>query len=167
ASHRSDLLGQINESSGLRTNLGNIPTRYIKSDHDSGPNNSFPGSQTAPNRAAALQVFPYRDRPNSSGLYGSLVVGRVRFIFLDTRYFANPDGSTRLGSTQKAWLFAELVEPEPVKIIVNESLWIDNESGTGPGDDNWGAFPAEREEIGDFIVSDAVGEVRLISGDTH
>lgn len=166
ASHLNDLATQINQLSGLKTLMANVPTVYSKSDHDTGDNGSFPGTQTAPNRAAHLQTFPSYTRPDSNGLYHSFVLGRIRFIVLDTRYFAAPDGSTRLGATQKAWLKDQLIEAEPVKIIVQESTWIDDRPAV-LGDDTWQWFNAERTEIGNYIQSTAVGKVVMLMGDQH
>lgn len=166
ASHLNDLATQINQLSGLKTLMANVPTVYSKSDHDSGDNGSFPGAQTPGNRGAYLQTFPTYTRPDSDGLYQSFVLGRVRFIVLDTRYFAEEDGSTRLGATQKAWLFDELVQPEPVKVIVQEGTWIDDRPAV-LGDDTWEWFDAERTEIGNYVQSDAVGKVVMIHGDQH
>jgi alkaline phosphatase D len=166
ASHLNDLATQINQLSGLKTLMANVPTVYSKSDHDTGDNGSFPGTQTAPNRAAHLQTFPSYTRPDSNGLYHSFVLGRIRFIVLDTRYFAAPDGSTRLGATQLAWLKDQLVEDEPVKIVVQESTWIDDRPAV-LGDDTWQWFNAERTEIGNYIQSTAVGQVVMLMGDQH
>jgi hypothetical protein len=166
ASHLNDLATQINQLSGLKALMANVPTIYSKSDHDTGDNGSFPGAQTPGNRAAHLQTFPTYTRPDSNGLYHSFVVGRIRFIVLDTRYFAAPDGSTRLGATQLAWLKDELVEDEPVKIIVQEGTWIDDRPAV-LGDDTWQWFNAERTEIGNYIQSSAVGQVVMLMGDQH
>lgn len=166
ASHRADLEQPLGYSSALRSLVSTTPTVYVKSDHDAGGgNNSFPGAWTAGNRAAALQVFPYGTRPDSNGLYHSFVVGRVRFIVTDTRYFAVA-GSTRLGATQKAWFKSELQQPEPVKIWVQEAAWIDNQAAESGGD-KWQDFAAEKSELGSFIASSAVGEVVTIHGDQH
>lgn len=166
ASHRGDLESVLNYSAAQRSFLARTPSVYVKSDHDAGGgNNSFPGSWTAGNRAAALQVFPYGTRPDSNGLYHSFVVGRVRFIVTDTRYFAVA-GSTRLGATQKAWFKAELQQPEPVKVWVQEAAWIDNKAAESGGD-KWQDFAAEKSELGSFIAASAVGQVVTIHGDQH
>lgn len=166
ASHRADLETTINYNASMRAVLAGSNGIYTKSDHDAGPNNSFPGTQTPSNRAAMLQVLPDLDCPDPNGLYGSRVVGRVKLIVLDTRYFAVQGGTTRIGATQKAWLFNELLTSEPFKIIFTDSAWIDN---TTPetGGDKWGNFNAERTEIGNFITGSAVGKVVLAHGDSH
>lgn len=166
SSHLNDLAVQINALPGLKALMANTPTVYSKSDHDTGDNGSYPGTQTAPNRAAHLQTFPSYARPDANGLYHSFVVGRVRFIVLDTRYFAVTDGSTRLGATQLSWLKAQLVEPEPVKIIVQEGTWIDDRTAA-PTDDTWQWFDVERTDIGNYVASTAVGQVVMLCGDQH
>lgn len=165
ASHRADLEQVLGYSAALQDLLRDTATVYVKSDHDAGGgNNSAPGAWTAGNRSAALQVFPYLTRPDSNGLYHSFVVGRVRFIVTDTRYLVT--STSRLGATQKAWFKAEMQQPEPVKVWVQEATWIDNEPAE-PGGDKWQDFGAEKAELGSFIATQAVGQVLTIHGDQH
>lgn len=165
ASHRANLEQALGYSAALQDLVRDTATVYVKSDHDAGGgNNSAPGAWTAGNRAAALQVFPYVTRPDSNGLYHSIVVGRVRFIFTDTRYLVT--STSRLGTTQKAWFKAQLQESEPVKVWVQEAAWIDNEPAESGGD-KWQDFAAEKSELGTFIETQAVGQVVTIHGDQH
>lgn len=167
ANHRADLEGQISANSGLRTLLAAVPTYSMASDHDSGGgDNALPGAYTAPNRAARKQVMPYPTLSDSNALYYSFVVGRVRFIVTDQRYVrtAAPSGSI-LGATQKQWLKDRLSDAEPVKVWVTDSVF--NTSETPAGEDKWHDYPAEHDEIGDYIRDDAVGLVVILSGDQH
>jgi hypothetical protein len=171
ATHRGHLETQMDTHAALKTLVAEVPTVYIKSDHDAGGgNDSIPGVWTAPNRAAYLQVFPTITRPNSNGLYGSVVVGRVRFIFTDTRYFSTqsttPSARTRLGATQLAWFKSELSQPEPMKIWVQEATWIDNRTPSSP-DDSWEYYGLERTDIANYWTASGVGKLIGIQGDQH
>src|SRR5690606_17966011 len=76
ASHRANIESVLAASGAMRQLLASVPTVYVKSDHDAGGgNNAYPGSYTAPSRAAAKEVFPYRDLPVSDGLYHAFTVG--------------------------------------------------------------------------------------------
>ena len=148
----------------------NVPTPYIWSDHDSGGNNHGAGD---PGLLAAQPVYrlcvPHYPLPDSEGIYHSWVVGRIRFIATDLRSFKTPYGDaddankTMMGATQKAWFKARLLDPEPVKVWLNELPWI---QATTTGDDKWGSYTAERTEIADFVTTNGVKMV-IISGDMH
>ena len=167
ASHRADMEAQITADSGLRSLLASVPTTYVKSDHDGDANEKGPGVWTAPNRAATLQMFPYPPRPNSDGLYHSFVIGRARFICIDTRYLGN-NSTTLLGATQLAWLKAEFEQPEPLKFFVMDGPWISDEPAGDPAtDDSWPTFAAERQAIADHWTAHGVGQLIALHGDQH
>ena len=165
SSHRNDIIQTLTFSTAKRDLSRTRPVIPLNSDHDAGgANNSFPGAYTPANRAANLQMYPFRERPNPDGLYHAFTVGNVRFIITDTRYFAQV-GVTRLGSGQKAWFKEEMKRPEPVKVWVQEATWIDNKPNGG--EDKWQDFPAEKAELGTFFATEAVGQVVTIHGDQH
>lgn len=169
ASHRADLLTQISTHAGLKQIIAEVPTYAGKSDHDGGGGNDAPaGVWTAPNRAAHLQVFATTNRPNSSGLYCSIVIpGRARLIFIDCRYFATQgSGRTRLGATQLAWLKAELEQPEVLKVLVMEGTWIDDRAPATP-DDSWNYYSVERDDIAAHWAANGVGTLVAVGGDQH
>jgi len=164
ASHLADLEAVLDDTEALRTLLATTPTTRVLSDHDSSDGGDPQiGAWTAPMLAANKQVFPYPTLPNSDALYHSFVVGRVRFIVTDHRTLTT--STSKMGTTQKAWFKERLVEPEPVKVWVQDSAWIvpdyDGEA------DQWKEFPEEREELGDYIAESAVGRVITIHGDIH
>lgn len=165
ASHLADHEASVDASTAFQTLLAEIPTVAIPSDHDrGGGNNAAVGPWSAPNRAARLAMIPHPPRPNPDGLYTSWVVGRVRFIVLDTAYLGT--STSRLGAAQVAWLKSELLQPEPLKVLVMEGTWIDNRPAS-PGSDAWPAKPADRDEIGTFIETHDVGQIIGLHGDQH
>lgn len=153
-----------------------------RSDHDSTTDGGdSDNAWTAANLVAFQEAFPYvasLPDPNSPvhGLYQSWIVGRVRFIMLDQRNtdrspVANTDNGskTMLGADQLAWLYGQLVMPEPLKIIVCDTNWMGNGtaiSSCGPG---WTYYMTERAAITSFIAANAsaVKNVLLWHGDAH
>jgi PhoD-like phosphatase len=157
----------------------------IRSDHDS----TTDGGDTGPvgacpftpfNIAAHQEVFPYGTLGDNinvpvQGLYQTFTVGRVRFILLDMRTqnrspVANTDNAskTMLGAQQLAWFYQQLVQPEPLKVIVTDTGWMGGGSDTscGPG---WWLYSTERAAIISFITANkgAVQNVMLWHGDDH
>lgn len=151
--------------------LTTVPTAYIWSDHDYGGDASYSGTASRP---AAQSV--YRERVPSptlpsatGGIYHTFVVGRVRFIMLDTRSYrsiwtaTDNSSKTMLGIEQKAWLQNLLATvTEPISFVVSDVGWI----GGGGEDDHWGAYNTERSEIAPWI-SAAQTEVVMLCGDAH
>ena len=157
---------------------------YCRSDHEAGPDNGDSNnSYTATNIAAAQQVFPFGtlgDQTNSPahGLYQTWVAGRVRFIMLDIRNTdrspgANTDdgSKTMLGALQLAWLKTQLIQPEPLKIIVSDVQWMGDPTSflLTNGPDKWWSYSTERAAIISYIQANTaqVRNVMLWHGDSH
>jgi hypothetical protein len=153
-----------------------------RSDHDSTTDGGDSDNDwTAANLVAFQEAFPFAaDLPDPNdpvqGLYQSFVCGRVRFIVLDQRNVnrspvadADNGSKTMLGADQLAWLQAELVQPEPLKVIVCDTNWMGNGtaiSSCGPG---WTYYMTERAAILSYIAGNAslVKNVMLWHGDAH
>lgn len=106
-------------------------------------------------------------------IYQAFTVGRVRFILTDTRSERDPDtdvddaSKSMLGDTQKAWFKQQLLDAKgryPVIVWVNSGPWID---AAGAGKDTWGGFSTERRELADFIVTNDIQGLLMVSGDAH
>lgn len=175
---------QIANTSGLKSLVGNAFGYYCRSDHEAGTDNgdsNFP--YVATNIAAYQQVFPYGtlgDTVNSPvhGLYQTWVAGRVRFILLDIRNLDRSPGAstddaskTMLGATQLAWLKAQLIQPEPLKVIISDVQWAGNATAflLSSGPDKWWSYNTERQDIINYIATNAaqVKNVMLWHGDAH
>ena len=154
---------------------------YCRSDHDSSntDNGESNNTWTVANIAAAQEIFPFGtlgDTVNTPvhGLYQAWVAGRVRFIMLDIRNTdrstsTNTDNSskTMLGATQLAWFQAQLVQPEPLKVIICDTAWM---SATISGElDKWWSYGTERSAILSYIAANAgqVQNLMLWHGDSH
>jgi len=151
-----------------------ISTSYIWSDHDSGGGSNNDGTAVA--HAAAQSVYRLRTpsyslpAADNAGTYYTFTYGRIRFICTDGRSYmspiANTDNSskTKLGTTQKTWLKAQLSMPEPVKIWFHEDSW--NNGTTYVGDDTWSAYNTERTELSTYITTNGI-KVAIVHGDLH
>lgn len=153
---------------------------YNRSDHDSTnvDNGDSNNAWTAANIQAALEVFPWGTlgdtRQPTVGLYQSWVIGRVRFIQIDQRSTDRSPGAatdgpskTMLGATQLAWLYGQLSQAEPLKVIIGDNAWMG--SPTGGDLDKWWSYDYERQQIIAYMAANrnTVGNVLWIHGDDH
>lgn len=165
----------VSVSSGsMAPTLAKIPMSYLWDNHDWGGDTSDRTAGAGPVVAAQYRrMWPHYSLPASNGIggYQSWVIGRVRYIQLDTRSYrdpqANTDGpsKTMLGSEQKSWLKAQLLLPEPVKIICGQYYWRQDNASSG----RWGSYATEFQELNAYITANraAIGGVYCIFGDRH
>lgn len=160
---------------------------YNRSNHDSyqldpSENTDSDNAATTVNIQAAQEVFPFGTladaRSPKAGLYQSWVTGRIRFIQIDIR---NTDRSgqnatdnsskTMLGATQLAWFYSELIQPEPLKIVIADTAWMGLLAGaTGDEEDaKWWSYSTERAAVMSFLAANQaqVQNMVFIHGDTH
>lgn len=142
-------------------------TYAIWDDHET--ENSCHGGH--PNMESALQVFrefwPCQ-AVNPAALYRQFSWAGVDFFILDTRRFRSPqtmaDGAdkTMLGATQKSWLMSGLkASTAPFKFIVTSVPFH------GGGEDTWGVYKTERDEISRLILNEKIGGTIFLTGDYH
>jgi hypothetical protein len=187
ATHLANFEDQIvNSSSGALLALSkNVPMFYNASDHDFGPADNensdltdFPGAANALLASAAF--FPTGTladtRSPKVGHYRTWVTKRVRFIQVDIRNTDRSPGEmdqtssskTMLGATQLAWLQAQLLQPEPFKVIISDVAWMGTIANQFPtvldGKDKWPAYPTERATI---YNSPRVGHLEIWHSDSH
>lgn len=167
AQHRTSI-----GSASMGPLLARVGLTYAWDNHDYGGTDSDKNSAARPVVAAAMRaIFPSYTLPATDGVGGwfTYVLGRVRFIQLDTRSQRDPrtdtnsPSKTMLGTEQKAWLKGLLQGPEPLKVIQGNMYWR-QDSSTG---DRWGSYPDEFDELNDFIDTSAEGEVIVLFGDRH
>lgn len=110
------------------------------------------------------------DTDATGGIYWSFVVGRVRVIKTDERYYAhdvsfpNADpAKSMLGVAQEAWLLNEFEQPEPLKVWAHGKPW----KKSSLGGDDWGAYQLERTAIMDHWQANGVGSLVHLMGDMH
>jgi alkaline phosphatase D len=158
----------------LQPLLRSIANYSIWDDHDYGLNDH---DRENPVKEAALASFqrywanPSYGLPDTPGVFFGFSHSDVDFFMLDGRYYRDPNGApdgpqkTMLGARQLDWLKQGLRESRAsFKVLACGSGWS---SAKGPGGDSWAAFITERDALFDFIRTERVSGVVLISGDTH
>ena len=163
----------------------NIPLAYIWDDHDYSSNNSdgnYSGKWSA--SAAYREQVPHYplveavDKTKGTGaIYQSFVIGRVRFIMTDSRFYRDSASKednlakTLLGKAQKEWFFNELLEGnnnQGLIIWVNSIPWIAGTTPETQTNDAWDRYGMEREEIANFLTKNKIDKkLIMISGDAH
>lgn len=159
---------------GFREVTRRVPTYAIWDDHDYGPNDS---DSTAKGKEHSLRTFkehwanPAYGESETPGVYYSFKRGDVEFFMLDVRYHRSPNKladeppgtKTMLGTRQLQWLKRELLASDAtLKLVASGSEW--QPSGHL---DSWTSFARERDEILDFIRTNEIEGVILLSGDRH
>jgi alkaline phosphatase D len=143
------------------------PTLAIWDDHDFTGNNQ---GGSAPGKENALAAFQrYWDNPSYGsggvpGIWSKFTWGDVEFFLLDGRYHrGDNDNTTMLGADQLQWLQTNLVASQAsFKVLACGSPW-----NLHSYVDSWTSFPDEREALLDFIMTNSVDGVFLLSGDIH
>jgi alkaline phosphatase D len=106
----------------------------------------------------------------SEGINFNTRMGPVEIIMLDTRSCRRNEArgqyGSYLGAEQLAWLKDILKSSTaPFKVISSGTMWSDDISN---GKDSWGTWDTiAREEIFEWIESENIPGVLLISGDRH
>jgi alkaline phosphatase D len=174
--HRCDY--QLRDVSKAFSHLAaNVPLYASWDDHDYFDNDlsGIPRRYNDQDRQRVRQVWLENwnnpvGQPGQEGIYFSSRVGPVEIIMLDTR--SCRDGQRRkqagsyLGEAQMKWLKQTLSQSTaPYKVISSGTMWSDYVSN---GKDSWGTWDREsRDEVFDWIESEKIGGVLLVSGDRH
>lgn len=131
-------------------------------DHDYGSNNS---DADAPAREAALQSHAALvPKPSQDHVYHAFTVAKVRIVITDLRSEAR--GDNLMSTKQIQFLLAELQDHARYDAIVwvSSRPWIEVDT---PGSDRWGGFPDQRKRIANFISSNRIDNLIMLSGDAH
>ena len=155
--------------------LGAIPTWTTWDDHDYALNDQFGAMPAA---ATARDVFvDYHAHAgygaHGRGIYTRSRQGPIEVFVLDTRSFADGDGSllapgerSLLGRAQTAWLLHGLrASTAPCKVLACGMVW---NGGVRPGKlDCWGNWLPERDGLFRWLGENGIEGVVLVSGDVH
>jgi PhoD-like phosphatase len=148
---------------------------YEFDDHDFGSNNA---DSFSPSKVAALtnyQAMVPRAptlSPDNGVITDTLInyhaytVGRVRVVVTDLRSQSDKAGGKVMDEAQLTWLLAEFSRAAKYGVVV----WASTRPWIGPEDstvDHWGAFPAQRRTIADYLATHKVTNLVIVSGDTH
>ena len=149
-----------------------VPTAWTWDDHDRGPNDHNGSHAVGPTSEAVYREYvPHWPLVDADGIWHTFVVGRVRFINLDSRHGRSPNGATdnasktRLGADQKQWLKDTLDESDEPCVVLNVVSWI---GGTTSFGDGWDSFNTERLELFDYFEANGhIGRLLLMGADIH
>jgi alkaline phosphatase D len=172
--HRADYLLR-DVSKPWRQLSANVPLYTSWDDHDYFNNDlsGIPNGFSVADRDAVLSVWqqnwnnPENENP---GIYFNTRIGPTELIMLVTR--SQRENNLRgeygsyLGTKQLNWLKETLKNSHaPFKVISSGTMWSDDVSD---GKDSWGTWDtAARKELFNFIETEKIAGVLLISGDRH
>ena len=164
----------------------NIPLAYIWDDHDYGTNDSdgsynlkYIASEAYREQVPHYPLVEDIDAIEGRGaIYQSFVIGRVRFVMIDSRFHHDPStladnpNKTLLGKDQKEWLFEQFKlgkqqqqnNREGLTIWVNSIPWIAEPDFPTS---SWNKFHRERTQIANFIKNNQIDKLIMVSGDAH
>ncbi len=172
--HRSDYLLR-DVSIPWQRLAANVPLYTSWDDHDYLNNDlsGIPERFTEADRSTLRQLW-YQNWNNpvneSPGIYFNTHIGPVEIIMLDTRSCRENERrghyGSYLGMEQLNWLKEALKNSTaPFKVISSGTMWSDYISN---GKDSWGTWDVKaREELFNFIETENISGVLLISGDRH
>ena len=163
-------------SPAYRDLVSSVGMYAVWDDHDMAMNDSSGGAGlTAKWKRPNWNVFRqnwnnphYGGGEDLPGTWHSFSLGDVDFFMTDGRFYRHKKGKTMLGPDQKKWLLESLSKSTgKFKVIASGTMWTDDADKKGK--DSWAGkwARAERDEIFDFINTNKIDGVLLISGDRH
>ncbi|MDD4363424.1 MAG: alkaline phosphatase D family protein [Atribacterota bacterium] len=172
--HRSDYLLR-NVSEPWRKLSAHIPIYASWDDHDYFNNDlsGIPKGFTAADRKAVVKIWNENwnnPKNNNPGIYFNTHLGPIEVIMLDSRSLRNNncrgEYGSYLGFDQFNWLKETLKNSKALfKIISSGTMWSDEITN---GKDSWGTWDKKaREDLFNFIETENISGVLLISGDRH
>ena len=164
----------------FRALVASTPVYSIWDDHDFGTNDCSGGPRIeVPSwKRPVYEVFRrnwvnpyYGGGDGQPGCFYDFYIGDVHFIMLDGRYYRNlqpvaGEHSTMLGPVQRAWLLDRIRHSTGrLRVLCSPVPWV--YEAKGDSKDTWNGFQNERTQIFDFLSSEKVDGVVLISADRH
>jgi alkaline phosphatase D len=153
-----------------------VPSVFMFDDHEFDDNwdlgNQDPLYKTA---VAAWELYNGNANPNvtrAGSYYYSFTMGQTSFFVIDARSYRSSDDSvddenkTMLQEQQLNDLFEHLLAVNSTakfKFLVSSVPW----SATSEDTDTWSGFLTERQKIFDFLRTNKIEGVVLLSGDRH
>ncbi|MCD6347367.1 MAG: alkaline phosphatase D family protein [Bacteroidales bacterium] len=172
---------QRESSLPFRRMLSSVPYYSVWDDHDFGVNDSYGGKEkNIPAwKPDVLKVYKentlnpyYAGGQEQPGTWYNFSAGDVDFFMLDTRYYRTPSTDNEpnmLGEEQMKWLKEKLKNSSAAfKVLVSSVPWSDGAKDSMEGRfDTWRGYPAERDEIFNFLTQNDIEGVILLSADRH
>jgi len=159
------------ETSGLQDVLASTSVIAVWDDHEVDNNWSWDqhGDRVDAATASFLEALPSREGPGGTGLWRALRWGGVvDFFALDCR--GERGGDEYISRAQMDWIKAELAASTArFKIILNSVPITDMEDFIGQisVEDRWSGYPAQREELLQFIDDEGIEGLLWVTGDFH
>ena len=120
---------------------------------------------------AYYRVMPIDAVDSNDTLWRSFRWGQsVEFIMLDSRYERSPTkAGLYLSLEQMEWLKERLANsPCHFKVVCNSVPFTDLQPWFGiAASDRWKGYPAQRQEIIDFVNSENISNIYWVTGDIH
>ncbi|MCA9545399.1 MAG: alkaline phosphatase D family protein [Myxococcales bacterium] len=169
------------DTADFRAVLGNAGSYFVWDDHEFFDNEGLYAPDVDVARVAAGKQAWFeclavegRDVPEAGALGGNRVMwGSYRwgdaaeFFLLDSRLERDEAAGRYVSRAQLDWLKQALADsPAHFKILLNSVPIADLPLIWGPGD-RWTAFPEQRAELLDHMVTAQVGNVVFLAGDFH
>lgn len=154
---------------GFASAIATLPYMAVWDDHDFGPNDSAGGvGEGKQHRWTARKLFREKlagaINNNAPNLYCSHVVGDVKVIMLDSRFYRTLPGSgasaTLLGKTQEQWLAQELQHGQRYTVV-----GCGTPIGDSGYDGSWGQFPQALARLEALLAQ--VPRLVYVAGDAH
>jgi len=157
----------------LQPLLARTPQYAIWDDHDYGPNDS---DKSYPLRDFSLDLFtsywpnPAAGLEGPDGVFFRFQIGPVDFFMLDTRYDRDPlkratqKPKALLSDTQWKWLEDGLRESTADFKVIASGMQV---LSTYHRFETWNRYEEERDRLLNFLTTESISGVFLISGDRH
>ena len=152
----------------------------IWDDHDFGTNDCSGGPEVETPSWKRLTYEIFRDNwanpgygggDKQPGIWWETYINDVHFICIDGRYYRTDPRKTKgelsiLGPSQKRWLLRTIKRSKgKFKVLVSPVPWVFKAKGDSK--DTWNGFKKERNEIFEFLTTNKVKGVILMSADRH
>jgi len=161
----------INKNLDYRTNnkisrfLNSRPQYAIWDDHDYGPNDS---DGTFGNRGQTMAIFKnfWANKSwgldDAKGIFGKFSYSDVDFFMMDSRWYRQ-DTTQLFGKEQMNWLQSELKKSTATfKFIISGTQLLPHVKA-----EDFGDYPPEKTAFLEFLKTEKIKGVVLLSGDTH
>jgi hypothetical protein len=163
--HRQKYEGSILGREPTSTFLKFTPFAYIWDDHDfcgNASDSTFIGKENA--RKAYREYVPHYPLPDPNGaIYQSFTIGRLHFILTDNR--STKTANAMWLKSQHDWFKKEMLFARNNKLM---AVWVNSlpwNQLVHP--ENWGAYPAERTGISNFLRDSNIVNMMILCGDAH
>jgi alkaline phosphatase D len=161
--HKVNLQARLNPK--IDDFMKSCPQYAIWDDHDFGPNNSGASYE---GKKRSLEIFktywanPYYGLDTAAGVFSHFSHSDADFFLMDGRYYAEDD-KTLWGTAQTQWLKEKLkASTANFKFILSGTQIISDGAGEDMGD-----YDTTRQHFYDFLESEKITGVIVISGDRH